>query len=160
MRRLLPGLQSLLLLVLGSGLLLGGALLLGYSSSSATLYYKVVVLKGLLPQLLITLALHPLLRRFRVRRATRAHLQAATTPDAGSLLLECAIMAALAYCAVAPFLLTVDLPGWPALHMIDAEQRIGNFVFMTAAVGILVWWPLWRSRAKSPVEPPEGRSSE
>lgn len=160
MQRVRPGFQSILLLLLGSGLLLGGALLLGYSSSSATLYYKVVILKGLLPQLLITLALHPLLRRFRVRRATRAHLQSATTPDAGSLLLECIIMAALAYCAVAPFLLTVDLPGWPALHMVDAEQRMGNFVFMTVAVAVLVWGPLWRSRGKAPVQPPGDQSSE
>ena len=160
MSRFLPGLQSLLLLLLGSGLLLLGTLLFGSSGSSATTYYRVVVLKGLLPQLLITLALHPLLRRFRIRKATRAHLKAATTPDAGSLLLECIIMAALAYCAVVPFLLTVDLPGWPALRMIDPGQRIGNFVAMTAGIGVIVWWPLWRHRVQSPDRLPERPSPE
>ena len=149
MRRFAPALESLLLLMLGSTLILGLALMLGPSDSPATLYYRVVVLKGLLPQLGLTLALVPALRRFRVRRATPAHAREAAAPGPVSLLLECTIMSSLAYCAVAPFLLTVDLPGWPALRMLEPAQKIGTFLAMTAVVAVLAWWPRWRIRARA-----------
>ncbi|MFP6641473.1 MAG: hypothetical protein VCC04_14610 [Myxococcota bacterium] len=149
MRRLAPALESLLLLMLGSTLILGLAVALGPSDSDATLYYRVVVLKGLLPQLGLTLALLPALRRFRVRRATPAHAREAAAPGPASRLLECTVMSSLAYCAVAPFLLSVNLPGWPALRMVEPAQKIGNFLLMTAVVALLAWWPLWRRHTKS-----------
>ncbi len=159
MHRFPPALQSILLLVLGSTLLWAGASLFGSegpagAGSMATLYYKVVFLKGLLPQLLLTLAFMPLIRRFRIRRATAAHAQEANQPGPASLFIECFIMAALAYCAVAPFLLTVEIPGWPALRMIDANQRMGNFLAMTASIAALVSWPLSRHFAQSRTSSP------
>lgn len=140
-----PPAQSILLLLIGSIALLGFALIFAGRSAQPLLYFKVVVIKGLLPQLILTLLFLPLLRRFRVKKASRAHAREAANPGAGTLLLECFIMAALAFSAVVPFFLNLDLPGWPALRMIDAEQRIGNFVAMTLGVTLLVWWPRWRA---------------
>ena len=143
--QLSPAAQSILLLLIGSTGLLGLAMVFAERTVQPVLYFKVVVIKGLLPQLILTLLFLPLLRRFRVRKAGRAHAREAARPGAGSLLLECFIMAALAFSAVVPFFLNLDLPGWPALRMVDAEQRIGTFVAMTLGVTFLVWWPRWRA---------------
>ena len=139
-----PAVQSILILVVGSTALLGLALVIAPGGARPGLYFKVVVIKGLLPQLLLTLGFLPLLRRFRVRKASRAHAQEAAHPGAATLFVECFIMAALAFSAVVPFFLNLDLPGWPALRMVDAEQRIGTFAAMTVGVTFLVWWPRWR----------------
>lgn len=146
-QRLAPPTQSILILMIGSTLLLGLAFAFAHAGTNPALYYKAVVIKGLLPQLALTLAFIPLLRRFRVRRASPAHAREAATPGAGSLFLECFIMAALAYSAVVPFLLTLELPGWPALRMVDPSQRIGNFLAMTLGVTLLAWWPLWQKQS-------------
>ena len=140
-----PAAQSILILVVGSTVLLGLTLAVASQGTHPILYFKVVVIKGLLPQLLLTLGFLPLLRRFRVRKASRAHAQEAAHPGAGTLFLECFIMAALAFSAVVPFFLNLELPGWPALRMVDAEQRIGNFLAMTLCITVLVWWPRWRT---------------
>ena len=158
--RLPPAAQSILILLIGSTGLLVLALAFARGASNPTLYYKVVVIKGLLPQLLLTLAFLPLLRRFRVRKAGPAHVREAANPGAGSLLLECFIMATLAFSAVAPFFLNLELPGWPALRMIDANQRIGTFLTMTLGVTFLVWWPRWRQPRKSEPEEHASRVDE
>jgi hypothetical protein len=108
----------------------------------ALTYYQAVVLKGLLPQLLLTLALHPLVRRARVRWATPATRPEAAAPDRSALLLELLIVSALAYCAVAPFLLTVELGAWPALQMTTSGQQVTTFVLMTGSSGLAAWLPL------------------
>lgn len=154
MRRFAPALESVLILMLGSTLILGLALLLGPSESSAALYYRVVVFKGLLPQLVLTLALLPVLRRFRVRRTTPAHAREAADPGPGSHLLECAVMASLAYTAVIPFLVSMNLPGWPALRITEPTQKIGNFLAMTAVVALVAWWPRVRARIQRRSFPP------
>lgn len=143
--RLSPSAQSILILVVGSTALLGLALAVASRGANPILYFKVVVIKGLLPQTLLTLGFLPLLRRFRVRKASRAHAKEAANPGAGTLFLECFIMAALAFSAVVPFFLNLELPGWPALRMVDAEQRIGTFIAMTLGVTLLVWWPRWQA---------------
>ena len=148
-QRLAPPTQSILILMIGSTLILGLASVFTQAGTHPALYYKAVVIKGLLPQLALTLAFMPLLRRFRVRRASPAHAREAATPGAGSLFLECFIMSALAYSTVVPFLLTLELPGWPALRMVDPSQQIGNFLAMTLGVTLLAWWPLWQKQSAS-----------
>jgi hypothetical protein len=156
---LAPAAQSILILMIGSTLLLGLAWAFGNAGTHPALYYKAVVIKGLLPQLGLTLAFMPLLRRFRVRRAGPAHTREAANPGAGSLFLECLIMSALAYSAVVPFLLTLELPGWPALRMVDPSQRIGNFLAMTLGVALLAWWPLWQKKSARESDTRSGKGS-
>ena len=158
-QRLAPPTQSILVLMIGSALLLGLASVFAHSGANPSLYYKAVVIKGLLPQLALTLAFIPLLRRFRIRKAGPAHTQEAAAPGAGILFVECFIMAALAYSAVVPFLLNLDLPGWPALRMIDPSQRIGNFLAMTLGVTLLAWWPLWQKQSTGHSDKPSGESN-
>jgi len=97
-------------------------------------YYRAVVLKGLVPQLVLTVLLHPALRRFRVRQAGRAHREEAEAPGGGALFVETFVVASLAYCVVAPLGLGVAWPGWPALSMEGPAEQLGTYVGMTAAV--------------------------
>jgi hypothetical protein len=99
-----------------------------------TVYYRAVVLKGMLPQLLLALALHPWLRRYRRRKAGPLQRAEAAQPGPGALWIETFVVASVAYCAVAPALLTIDWPGWPALHMRGGAERLGTYVGMTTVV--------------------------
>lgn len=82
----------------------------------AVVYFRVVLVKGLLPQLVLALALWALLRRAwpGVERsfATRA--------------VGLAGLGLAAYAVVAPLLLSADLPGWPALQMRTLEHQIAT----------------------------------
>ncbi len=153
-RALLAPSLSVSLLVVGSGAVIFGfhllAMAIGAFEERAhgqipiAIYYRVIVLKGLLPQLLLTLALHPLARRARVRWATPATRPEAVAPSRLALLRELFVVSALAYCAVAPFLLTVDYSSAPALQMTTAGQQITTFVLMTGLTGLAAWLPRLR----------------
>lgn len=150
-RDLAAGAASVLLLLVGAALVIalvfavaalgGGVSDVGRASVVAKIYYKVVVVKGLLPQLVLTLLLHPLVRRLRVRWATVATREEALSPSRGALLLELLVVSALAYTAVAPWLLTMDYEGWPALTMTTDAQQITTFVGMSATCALAAWLP-------------------
>lgn len=89
-----------------------------------TLYFRIVGLKGLLPQLLVGLALWPLVARFvPVARRGRS-----------GLALGLAIAASASFAIVVPGLLAVDLPNWPALRMTGVYQLGMSWLLMTAGV--------------------------
>jgi hypothetical protein len=126
----------------------------GQAQIALSVYYKVVVLKGLLPQLLLALALHPLVRRARIRGATVATRSEAVSPGRLALLIELAVVAALAYAAVGPFLLTADVAGWPALQMKSAGQHTATFVLMTGITALAAWLPrVWMRRSGQATAP-------
>jgi hypothetical protein len=104
------------------------------ASAPTTAAYRVVLLKGLLPQLAGTVLVHPWLRRYRVTHAGRAHAHEARRPGGGTLLVETTVVASLAYCAVAPTLLATAWPGWPALRLAGPAAQLGAYVVLTAAV--------------------------
>lgn len=117
-------------------------------------YYRSVVLKGMLPQLLLALPLHPWLRRFRRRHAGPALADEAARPGDLALHVETFVLATLAYCAVAPTLLAADWPDWPALHMRGPGERIGTYLGMTTAVTLAIRlaarWP--RTPLTAPID--------
>jgi hypothetical protein len=87
-------------------------------------YFQTVGIKGLLPQLLLGLAIFwGLTRAFPKLALTRRGLAAGL-----------ALAAALAYGVVAPLLLTASFEGWPALKMRHLSQHIATFLMMTGAV--------------------------
>jgi hypothetical protein len=127
---------SCLLLAVGFAVAVAGFYLLAVAGagSDATLaeprqaltltYFRVVFVKGLLPQLLLALALWPLLVRVRPRfDASRS-----------ARLLGLSLAAALAYAVVAPLLLTVEFPGWPAFQLRSLYHHLGTATLNTAAV--------------------------
>jgi len=131
---------ALLLVVTGLGLLVqhGVAAVRGVPAPAAAdagrAWLRAVVIKGLLPQLALTTLLHPWLRAWRRRHAGPAHVAEAEHPGAFALAVETYVVASLAYCAVAPSLLTVGWAGWPALHMAGPVEQLGTYVGMTATV--------------------------
>jgi hypothetical protein len=152
---------ALLLLTSGGALLMVGLYALGLATGAwkvpaeaklvLTIYYKVVVVKGLAPQLLLSLLIWPLLRKLR------------SAEDAGRLRLwlELLAAAALAFCVVAPLLLSVDFEHWPALSMPGWGSRLANLVMMSIAVAAAAWLPhaLLFSRPPS-VSPSDHRVSQ
>lgn len=125
---------------------------------SWTAYYRAVVLKGMLPQLVVALPLHPWLRRLRRRQASPALVDEAAHPGPWTRSVETFVLATLAYCLVAPTLLTMDWPGWPALHMLGAAQRIGTYLGMTTVVTLAIrlasrWIPAVRDTRHANGEP-------
>ncbi len=110
-------------------------------------YYRVVVLKGMLPQLLVALPLHPLLRRYRRRHAGPAQAAEAARPGTWARLVETFVLASLAYCAVAPTLLVVAWPGWPALRMSGPAEQIGSYLGMTCLVTLAIRLAPWATSA-------------
>lgn len=138
LRGLLWALASCLLLLLGFGAAVLGVYALGVwlgapgagSAPNVTMlavYFRVVLFKGLLPQLLLALALWPLLRRGLPGLARRA-------PAAGL-----ALAALAAYAVVAPLLLSVELPGWPALQMRSSFHHLSTALLSLAAVVAAAW---------------------
>ncbi len=143
-RELLAGSIALSLLVGVPALLLIGVFVLGEARGAwrsanearimLALYYKVVVIKGLVPQALLALALYPMLRRLRTRGE-------AAMPGRASELLGLAIAGALSFCIVAPLLLSVEYEGWPALQMPSWGNRLGSLVLMSGAFALAAWLP-------------------
>jgi len=103
--------------------------------TAAVVYFRVIFLKGLLPQLLLTLALWPALSRI---------LPWAARGRAG-LLGGLAIAAALAYAVVAPLLLTTEWPIGPALRMEGPGDQLGTALLMSGAVALAAFIPRLRS---------------
>jgi len=87
-------------------------------------YFRVVFVKGLLPQLLLALAFWPALRRL-CPWAERSR---------SGMAVGLALAAGLAYAIVAPLLLTVEYAGWPALQMRSLYHHVGSASLMTGAV--------------------------
>ncbi len=85
------------------------------------LYYKVVVVKGLVPMLAVALVAHV----FTARRV--------------GPLGAWALAATCAYALVAPLLLTRAFGAWPALEMQSAAQHAGTFGLMIAATTASGW---------------------
>jgi hypothetical protein len=98
-----------------------------------TLYYKVVVVKGLLAQLLLALPIWWGLRRLG--------LWGAASQGRLRLGLELLAAATVAYCVVAPLLLSVEFEHWPALSMPSWSNRIVNLLMMSPAVAFAAWLP-------------------
>ena len=88
------------------------------------IYFRVVFFKGLLPQLVLALALWPALRRFLPGAERSRTAMAVCLAFAGGL----------AYAVVAPLLLTAEYPGWPALQVRGLYHHVGSAVLMTGAV--------------------------
>lgn len=87
-------------------------------------YFQIVAIRGLLPQLLLGLALWWGLASAFPRFANTR----------GGLAAGLAVAAALAYGVVAPLLLTASFEGWPVFKMRGFFQHIVTFVMMTASV--------------------------
>jgi len=132
---------ALALLMSGGALLMVGFYYLGLFTGSwkvpaeaklvLTIYYKVVVVKGLVPQLLLALLIWPALRALRPAQ------------DAGRwrLWLEFLAAGALAFCLTAPLLLSADFEHWPALSMPGWGSRLANLALMSGAVAMAAWLP-------------------
>jgi hypothetical protein len=108
----------------------------------AVVYFRVVFIKGQLPQLLLSLALWPLLRR------ALPSLERSVARRAVGL----ALVALAAYAVVAPLLLSAAWPGWPALQLQRLEHHVGTLVLSVAAVvasALTGWrWTLGRGVAR------------
>ena len=125
---------SILLLAFGFAAVVWGGVELGAYTGSierglssqvlASTYFRVVLFKGLLPQLLLALALHATLGRPLPRLQTLPRL---------------ALAVALSYAIVAPLLLTADLPGWPALQLQTWSHHLGTGALMIAGVTATAW---------------------
>jgi hypothetical protein len=131
-RPLLWGLCAVALLLMGfAGFIALGARLAGGDAAavertrqSLGVYGAVVLLKGLLPQLLLTLGLYRLAApRFGLERSLRR------------LSLGLAACALLAGVAVAGLLLPLSLPGWPAAVV---YRSAGNFVATVLQLAVAV----------------------
>jgi hypothetical protein len=120
-------------------------------------WYRAVVLKGMVPQLVLTALLHPWLRRYRLRRAGPAHAREAAHPGPGTLVVETFVIASLAYCAVAPTLLSSDWPGWPALRMDGPAEQLGTYLGMTTTVTAAIRLPAaWLARRRAQTQTGHG----
>jgi hypothetical protein len=138
-----PVLQAVVWLVCAVALLLVGLFLVVYavwtaghalgvmgdidsaqSQLALVTYYRVVVFKGLLPQLLLSLAIWPLACRL---------LPFATQGRKG-LTAALAIVAGLAFAVVVPTLLTSEFAGLPALRMRGIRDIAFSFALMTFVV--------------------------
>lgn len=97
------------------------------------MYARVVLVKGLLPQLWIALALWPVLGRALARR-----LRGRAGEALG--LLACATLAGL---VVLPTLLVADLPGLPAVRFRDLGNAAATLAETTAAVAAALWLARW-----------------
>lgn len=134
---------ALVLLALGGALLMVGLYALGLSMNAfkapgeaqliLTIYYKVVVVKGLLPQLALALLIWSASKQLRATGNERIGKL--------RLFLELLGASALAFCVVAPLLLSVEFEQWPALSMPSWGSRIGNLVMMSGAVAVAAWIP-------------------
>ena len=91
---------------------------------AATTYYRVVLVKGLLPQLGLVIAAALALER-------RGALHRGVGWRAPALL---AASAAVAYALAGPWLLASALPGWPALQMPTLGEKLATGLLMVAAV--------------------------
>jgi len=108
---------------------------LGVQQAAALLYFRVVLLKGLLPQLALTLALWPALSKLLpFARRSRAGLSAGL-----------AIAAALAWAIVAPLVLSTSWPFGPPLRMRGLSDKLGTALLMTAAVATAAALPRLRA---------------
>jgi hypothetical protein len=147
-RNVLVAVFAMALLLVGTAVVLGSLFLLALSlgmlnepkeAAVATgMYYRVIIAKGLAPQLLLTLIFHPLLRRWLERsRGTQSPVPSGEWVRLALL----AVSSALAYCVVAPFLLTVEMPMWPALQMKSLGNHAGSFFGMTGATTLCAWLP-------------------
>lgn len=88
------------------------------------IYFRVILFKGLLPQLLLALCLWPLLLR----------VWPAVEEGRAQRIAGLALLAGLAYAVVAPLLLSVELPGWPALQMRSVSHHLGTALLSVAGV--------------------------
>ena len=87
-------------------------------------YFRVVFFKGLLPQLVLALALWPAFQRlFPWAERSRTGMAAGL-----------ALAGGMAYAVVAPLLLSAEYPGWPALQMRGLYHHLGSAALMTGAV--------------------------
>jgi len=93
------------------------------------IYARVMLVKGLLPQLWIALALWPVLGR-RLLRRLGGRL------GEGVGLLACAALAGL---VVLPTLLLADLPGLPAVRFRDLGNALATLAETSAAVVAALW---------------------
>ena len=137
---------SALLLAAGFGLLL--ALVYGWVTTVGDVpaeraqilqlgllaYFRLIFVKGLLPQLVLAVVLWPPL----------AYLRPTWDAAAGRRLLGLALAAGAAYAVVAPSLLTVDFAGWPALQMQRGADHVTTALLMTGAVSVAAWLPTLR----------------
>jgi hypothetical protein len=99
----------------------------------------VVFFKGLLPQLVLALALWPGLRRLL------PWVEQSRPGMAAGLV----IAVAAAYAVVGPLLLSADFPGWPGLQRRGFYNHVGTAALTTGAVAGLVAHVLviWRRGA-------------
>jgi len=108
------------------------------------IYARVVLVKGLLPQLALALLLGAVLGRVP-RLAGRG----------GRALLRAALAAGLAALVVAPTLMPLDLPTLPAVKFRGPGNFAATVLEMSAAVALALvlpeWW-LGRRRARVPVD--------
>lgn len=134
-RRLLWVVASCAVLFLGFAALVLGMFLLGGLTAGAeaqtladrlmaAIYFRVVFFKGLLPELLLALALWPAVRRLL------PGVEGGLARRAGGL----ALAALAAHAVVAPLLLGVDWPGWPALQMPGLAYQLGTALTSVAGV--------------------------
>lgn len=95
------------------------------------IYFRIVFLKALVPQLILTLSLWPAaVRMLPSVLSSRSRML-------GGLLLT----SALAYGVVAPLLLTVAFDGFPALRMENAQDQLGSAALIVAGVALAAWVP-------------------
>lgn len=87
-------------------------------------YFRVVFVKGLLPQLILALAFWPALRR----------LWPWAERSRSGMVAGLALAAGVAYAVVAPLLLTAVFPDWPALQMRGLYHHVGSGSLMIGGV--------------------------
>jgi hypothetical protein len=102
--------------------------------------YRLILFKGLLPQLVLVLALWlPLSLRWPTAR---------TSPP--RRLLAICFVATVAYGLVAPLLLTTNFDGLPALQMNRLSDHASTAALMIAAVSLAMWLSTLRRRRPRP----------
>lgn len=140
-RTLLWGVCAGVVLLLGFAVFLAvGARLAGGEAAAAlqtrrslVVYGAVVLLKGLLPQLLLTFVLYRVAAPRLGLERTRGRIAAGVV--------ACAAVAAL---AVAGLLMPLALPGWTAAVVYrDAGNFLATVVELTAAVALAALLPRW-----------------
>jgi hypothetical protein len=153
-QRIRSALLALLLLLLGSTFLLATLYVILLSGGNLRdpakaqlalgMYFKVVIVKGVLAQLLLAIPIHWMLaQRLAERR--------------GGPLLAWGVATTLAYMVVSPLLLSRAFENWPALEMVTLGQHLATLTLMvgaTTACGRIAerWTP---GRSLSPERPVE-----
>lgn len=148
---MIPAVRSLLALACAIALLIAGAqglihLLAWLGTSLGSFgpdsdplpalgfYYRVVMFKGLLPQLVLAFLLWSVAARVFGRSGRRVSRWRCTA--------ELSLASLVAFTVVTPLLLTVEIQGLPALVMKTAGNVVWSAVLMTAATTVCLALPL------------------